>query len=772
MATIEMDSSTPLSFDELRTTRSELRDYLAQHHAPAIEAFQVQGPLPYEGYSRSATCLESLRSAHLAIQECIQFAVDALESDKPWRSDGAAYVYCAVRTLPVVLRYLQDAQFNDRIRGFIALIWGSVSDKPNRQGIRELTGKLEGWPSLKASTKSQSVDETPGASYPPNTYQTFWGLRTLEEYRSYARVRGAPPLDDEVMRKAALSWQWARGVLALQTALFAANATSFDGDQLGWALAIRLRWDAGRFAGRVTSGSDEAIISPPPAEEQDLLRAGLNAYFRTQLPNGRWPHFGPLFHYPSSGNAYCYFFETLAEMLRPALRRDAEALRLLLRPHLAGLLKAWRYARETSILGAGNHPTWNSGHHPQRVAPESWATASVYLFLQNLRKLVGVETAARAKQDLRVVHVSEKEAQKLAQRGDTWRPDSQTNGPDLADLLATLFVHPANANKINDPREHLDPDAHVFAQPKERPGRDWARGAMLFGPPGTSKTSLVGAIAASIGWPLIEVHASHFLQDGLDRIPARADWIFARLMELDRCVVLFDELDELLRDRTNDETDPFGRFLTTLMLPKLAELWKQRRLIYFLNTNLIGNADAAIRRSERFDANILVETPSLAVKKKQLEPLRLDDPLTKEEKDLLGLVRFDQIATLRHHLNSSKTLVTALRLMFPSRKKAIKDLAKMRREVQRDYRAARVVVLRWPPNAEASTSLQVGDMALILYAQSTQDAYYYLEAGELPDAFRLGSVEFVRDAIRPGFMVGQTVSSAPAVPRAARKRGG
>ncbi|HEX8106283.1 MAG TPA: AAA family ATPase, partial [Kofleriaceae bacterium] len=176
------------------------------------------------------------------------------------------------------------------------------------------------------------------------------------------------------------------------------------------------------------------------------------------------------------------------------------------------------------------------------VAPESWATASVYLFLQNLRKLVGVEAAASAKQDLRVVHVDEKESRKLAQRGDTWRPNSQTGNPDLADLLATLFAHPANAKKINDAREHLDPDAHVFAEPKGRPNRDWARGAMLFGPPGTSKTSLVSAIAASIGWPLIEVHASHFLQEGLDRIPARADWIFARLMELDRCYLGGDSL--------------------------------------------------------------------------------------------------------------------------------------------------------------------------------------------------------------------------------------
>jgi len=271
----------------------------------------------------------------------------------------------------------------------------------------------------------------------------------------------------------------------------------------------------------------------------------------------------------------------------------------------------------------------------------------------------------------------------------------------VADLLATLFVHPANAKNIGDARAHVDPDAEVFDRPKNRPGRDWARSAILFGPPGTSKTSLVSAIAAAVRWPLIEVHASHFLQDGLDRIPARADWIFARLMELDRCVVLFDELDELLRDRT-EGSDPFGRFLTTLMLPKLTELWKQRRIIYFLNTNLISNADDAIRRSERFDANILVETPSLRVKNAQLGTYQIEwSRLSEEERSLLGLMRFDQIATLKHHLVANTPLSTALNKMFPRSAVFIPQLAQMRREAQRDYRAERVVLLRWPTMVES-----------------------------------------------------------------------
>jgi len=46
----------------------------------------------------------------------------------------------------------------------------------------------------------------------------------------------------------------------------------------------------------------------------DLLEAGLRALFEQQV-NGTWPKGEALFHYRDAGNAYCYPFETLAELL-------------------------------------------------------------------------------------------------------------------------------------------------------------------------------------------------------------------------------------------------------------------------------------------------------------------------------------------------------------------------------------------------------------------------------------------------------------------------
>jgi hypothetical protein len=198
---------------------------------------------------------------------------------------------------------------------------------------------------------------------------------------------------------------------------------------------------------------------------------------------------------------------------------------------------------------------------------------------------------------------------------------------------------------------------------------DQARSAILFGPPGTSKTTLVESIAGAIGWNYLEIHASDFLRDGMDNVPRRADLIFQQVMELDHCVVLFDEIDELLRDRGQVESDPFGRFLTTSMLPKLAKLWDQKRVLFFVNTNWIDLADPAIKRSQRFDASIFVPPPSFSKKRAEIESSLNDESkgrLTYEavrtaldddhaaDNDLawFALIRWDQLAELSHRIGA------------------------------------------------------------------------------------------------------------------------
>jgi hypothetical protein len=674
-----------MSETDLRAEREALNDAVLTHE-PSILRFQNPDRPWFRLFadeepsnralrhlSSSASCLESLavvpsyhRTTALDLLEerVAGFAEAALKApDDRWESEGAARVYCRVRTLVPILALTPTEVLRSheaKIRELIRFVWDQLDPADEtRQGIaedpegrkkrtEEITETDEG--SKAGDERREEGAETDGppprrpeVAYPPNAFHTYWAIRLLEEYQRHEELA---PMDEGILSKRPIAELWGKQMLGAQTSRIANKAERFDAHQLAWSLSLELLH------------TDEPSVTSA-TQRLDVYQAGLAAFFAQQLGSGRWPLYDPLFHYPAAGNAYCYTFETLAELLRPALHEDRGVIpRQLLKPYLPQLLKAWHFARDTTIATGPGTVGWCSGHHPHRTAAESWATASVFSFLQSLRCLVGywtAETAAANRRARRPEWATPDEArQQLRHRGRTWARDGWTAGR----RLAMLFMHPMEL--LFENRPELDPDRPLLQ-------KEQARSGILFGPPGTSKTTLVEALAGTIGWDYVEIHASDFLSEGMDRVPARADEIFDDLMELDRCVVLFDEIDELIRLRSDPESDPFGRFLTTTMLPKLAKLWKQRRLLYFVATNDIDAADPAIQRSQRFDATIFVPPPSFAVKRKLLRDELGDVPDVLTEAAVNGalaadfggqplgvfaLLRYDQIYELADRLQA------------------------------------------------------------------------------------------------------------------------
>lgn len=593
-----------LTFDELTEARRTLQNFCLLH-VPSLTILQYgvsfkllpsddpkkleDGELHHP--TATATCLSSLfdcppryRTKRFERAETAKAGFSAAAfRRKKWKSEGSAGVYCRCRALPAVVRF--SVTFDASIRAHLREIVGQLDRVPNRFGIGE-------------AGKGLPVDQW----YPPNAFHTYWTLELLDRIKRKEQPEHKDLLNSKALglsRKTDGMVQWARQQLGIQLGLHSASPQSsmLDTDQLAWSLAIFLSFDK-----TLTMN----------LENRDLLKQAFKCLFSTQA-DGTWRHYKPLFHYKNAGNAYCYVFETFAVLLQCALQEKAEAemVRELLRPYADKLMTLWQYADSTkiplSLTPGGQEIGWCSGHRTNVTEPESWATASVFSYAQSLRRLIGIwcREEVLANRRAPINRRSRTEAEKeIVARGKTWG----VNRAPVSDRLWTMFINPVKMRELTD---RLEPDSRPIEE-------NQARSAILFGPPGTSKTSLVRSLADVIGWDYVEIHASHFVAEGLPEVQKTADKIFRQLSELDHAVVLFDEIDELVRER-DMEKDAFGRFLTTSMLPKLALLWEARNILYFVATNHINYFDSAIIRSHRFDALILVSPPSFDAKIEELK---------------------------------------------------------------------------------------------------------------------------------------------------------
>jgi hypothetical protein len=78
-----------------------------------------------------------------------------------------------------------------------------------------------------------------------------------------------------------------------------------------------------------------------------------------------------------------------------------------------------------------------------------------------------------------------------------------------------------------------------------------------------------------LGWELVILSPSDFIERGDQGVEARAKVIFNSLQEISEKVVLFDEIDRLLLDRDSPEyarQDDIFQFMTPSMLTKLRTL--------------------------------------------------------------------------------------------------------------------------------------------------------------------------------------------------------
>lgn len=483
----------------------------------------------------------------------------------------------------------------------------AVSVAPSAPGDVAESAKASGLDQLKAAVTSAGVrigelthagekEQEPEREFPPNGYLTYWSVVGLER------------AGEDFATLAANSIEWSAQELYRQISYFAADDDEqSDPFQLGYNLLIQYRHNR--------SGLRHSVIDE-----------ALRQLFAAQTEAGSWPKKGPLFVYGKSGNAYPFGYELLTSLLK----EFAAAPEFLAR-HDAGLARAvdWADGNAITISTTPDISVWRSGHVASDTRPESWATAEVYSFLQRyLHHLRG---------RIQRLVLEEFHASPRTPPSDSFSafylPDVELKGnqhPETLDIKSLL------KGRLLEPLR-VSSDPLRFSLAEQRNAADLNRSGIFFGPPGTGKTSYARAIAQYLGWPFLVLNPADFAEEGLHLIPTRATRIFDRLMQLSDAVVLFDEMEELMRRRKGQDGSFEQRFLTTSLLPLLQDLATQARCVFIVATNHFGELDDAATRQGRFDFSIAVMPPSPTEKVRMAEDVfrDIDDDDFKKVKELI-----------------------------------------------------------------------------------------------------------------------------------------
>lgn len=133
------------------------------------------------------------------------------------------------------------------------------------------------------------------------------------------------------------------------------------------------------------------------------------------------------------------------------------------------------------------------------------------------------------------------------------------------------------------------------------------RAVVLFGPPGTGKTTFAKAIASRLEWPFVEVFPSRLAGDPAGLAGALRQ-TFLDIAELEHVVVFIDEVEEIASQRSGEPPSPM-QGVTNELLKIIPAFRDQPGRILVCATNFIRSLDSAFLRHGRFDYVIPIGLP-------------------------------------------------------------------------------------------------------------------------------------------------------------------
>lgn len=138
------------------------------------------------------------------------------------------------------------------------------------------------------------------------------------------------------------------------------------------------------------------------------------------------------------------------------------------------------------------------------------------------------------------------------------------------------------------------------------------KAVVLFGPPGTGKTTFAKASASRLEWPFVEVFPSRLAADPKGLAGALRE-TFLKISELEHVVVFIDEVEEIAAQRGGEPPSAL-QGVTNELLKIIPAFREQPGRLLVCATKFIRALDSAFLRHGRFDYVVPIGLPDVAAR--------------------------------------------------------------------------------------------------------------------------------------------------------------